>query len=173
MSCPVRRVHEGVGHDLSLAALVAGLVAGGAGGVGGGGQGGVGGDGLRGGQQRGEVGHRVRRGPDRDAPVGLGPRGAGHDRGGVDPVRDGPHPPGELPVTQRPHRLDWLLGPVLRADDLGVDEAALLAGEGGALADDDLGPPLAQLTGLQRGQGVGHVPGQGEREPHVPGTPHG
>ncbi|CAH0281691.1 hypothetical protein SRABI26_03963 [Arthrobacter sp. Bi26] len=129
------------------------------------GQGGVDADAGGDREQGGELAHGVGGRAEADVPLGGGVRGTLGDGARVEPVRGGPCPAGQGPVTH----------PVERAGVRGevrVDGGPVRGGQAGGFAHEQGGAPFVELSGLQRGEGVRHFGDQGfgqAQEPAAPG----
>ncbi len=145
---------EGVGHDLAASATVGA-------GVGFSLQRCVHRDAVGHGQQRGHVRHGVGGGSDGDGAFGFGAYGAVDDGPGVQCVGDGLGVGFDALVSLA------VQGPQVGAHP-GVQGAAVRYRQAGRFAHDEGGPPLGEGSGLQGGQGVGHLVDQGLGEPEVP-----
>ncbi len=99
----------------------------------------------------------VRRRPDRDAAVGLGLLVATHGGTGVEPLGDRTSEVGHAPVADAAET----------PGELAVHLAAVVPGEQGRLADDQGGPPLADLTAVERSQRVRHLADEGYGQAEV------
>ncbi len=145
---------QGVGHHLAAGALIDG-------GVGRAAQRGIHRDALGHRQQRGQVGHRVGCGADGDRALVFGPGRPLDHRVRIEPVGDGlgrgGHPRITHPVQVRGVGAQF-----------GIQGAAVLHVEAGALAHDQGGPPLGERPAFQRGQGVRHLVHQRLGKPQVP-----
>ena len=145
---------EFVGHQLGVAAGVAG-------GFGVGGvfvQGGVDGDAVRDGEQRGEVGHGVGGWPDGDPPVVEGFPVPFDAAGRVEAVGDFRGGVRGLPVAHGGQGAGEFL----------VHDASVFDVEAGGFPDDQGGPVFADFPGLQGPVGVRHFPEQGFGGADVP-----
>ena len=139
-------LHEGVGHHLAAATLIAGA----AGGVGFFEQGGVGGDTLGDREQGGEAGHRLGGGAQADPAVGVGTAHLGRSTFRIEAV-------GQLPRfgldPAVPQRFE------VRGEQ-GVHGGAVLTRQPRGFAGDQHGPPLRHPPVSQRGEGVGQFAGE-------------
>ena len=150
---PGDTLHEDVGHEVAAATRVAVT----SGNPGGRWEGGMDRDALGHWQQRGQVGHGVRRRTQADPPLGLGPRPATRHGLGVELAGHRARPLRDLGVTQDRE----VVGQPL------IDLATVHDVEHRGLPAHDRGPPLADPTGREVGHGAGHLARQRPGQPEV------